>query len=200
MDLSRIDDRRRRRRYAPSLTSPSTRTETLSKRSRPLSGPSELISQTAPRGVAFRRLPARLRRAGVGHAFLGEARLGGAVQLLRGGLVLAALFGEAVQGGAVQAFAGRLNGATVIRHGGGDDPKRRDDDGQRSHVSVSLGCFIDVRRSGATAGNTTSARSRSGSLCRRSPAGILPARPTFRPPAGRTGARIPGPGHCRERL
>ena len=37
MSLSRICDRRRRRRFAPSLTSSSTRTQTLSKRSRPLS-------------------------------------------------------------------------------------------------------------------------------------------------------------------
>jgi len=41
MDLLRIYDRRRRRRFAPSLTSPSTRTQTLSKRSRPLSAPAE---------------------------------------------------------------------------------------------------------------------------------------------------------------
>jgi len=39
--LSRIKDRRRRRRFAPSLTKPSTRTETLSKRSRPLSATAE---------------------------------------------------------------------------------------------------------------------------------------------------------------
>src|SRR5580704_9404616 len=42
MNLSRIYDRRRRRRFAPSLTSSSTRTERPSKRSRPLSGPFQI--------------------------------------------------------------------------------------------------------------------------------------------------------------
>src|ERR1700722_14541994 len=82
------------------------------------------------------RIAGRLRRAGVGHALLGEAGLGGAVQFLRRGLVLAALLGKTVQGGAVQAFAGRLDRAAVVRRGGGHDAKRRDDDGKRFHVSL----------------------------------------------------------------
>src|SRR6202043_1128608 len=76
----------------------------------------------------------RLRRAGVRQALLGEAGLGGAVQLLRRGLVLAARLGKTVQGGAVQAFAGRLDRAAVVGRGGGDDAKRRDNDGKRFHV------------------------------------------------------------------
>src|ERR1700730_15260048 len=58
-----------------------------------------------------------LRRGGVGEAFLGEARLRGAMQLLRGRLVLAALLGEARQSGAVKIFAGRLHLAAIFGEG-----------------------------------------------------------------------------------
>src|SRR5579862_866495 len=52
MNLSRISDRRRRRPFGPSLTSSSTRTETLSMRSRPLSRPRQTAPKKDPGGEA----------------------------------------------------------------------------------------------------------------------------------------------------
>src|SRR6516225_8138763 len=64
-----------------------------------------------------------LRGGGVGDAFLGEARLRGAVQLLRRRLVLAALLGEACERRAMKTFAGRLDFAAIFGKGRGHEAK-----------------------------------------------------------------------------
>src|SRR5690242_7841646 len=68
-------------------------------------GSSRRLSETAGRD---------LRSGGVGNAFLGEACLRGAMQLLCCRLILAALLGEAGKRGAVQILSGRLYFAAVI--------------------------------------------------------------------------------------
>src|SRR6516165_9775439 len=62
----------------------------------------------------MKRTGQNLRRGGVGDAFLGEACLRGAMQLLRRRLILAALLGEACERRAVKAFTGRLHFAAVF--------------------------------------------------------------------------------------
>jgi hypothetical protein len=100
--------------------------------------------EARPQGERGRKLPRTTARqaglgllhAGVGNALLGEARFGGAVQFLRGGLVLAAFLGEARQRGAVQALAGGLNRAAIVGHGGAGEAERYGNDGYGLHVSL----------------------------------------------------------------
>ena len=71
----------------------------------------------------MKRTGQNLRRGGVGDAFLGEACLRGAMQLLRCRLVFAALLGEACERRAMKAFAGRLHFATVFGKRRGHEAK-----------------------------------------------------------------------------